>query len=76
MTVIRSIEDAEGRRCVDLIEHADGTFGFKECRRDPEDAGRWTLITDYSNLACTTKDEALRRAAAAIGWFKPPSPTE
>jgi hypothetical protein len=72
MTAIKSIEDAERLRCIDLIAHADGTFGFKEFRRDPEDAGRWTLISDYSALNCTTEEEAWRRAAAAIRWFKPP----
>jgi hypothetical protein len=75
MTVIKSIEDREGLRCIDLIAHADGTFGFKEFRRDPEDAGRWTLISDYSALVCSTEDEAWRRAAAAVGWFKPPKTT-
>jgi hypothetical protein len=71
MSVIQSVQDVDGLRCVDLIAHADGTFGFKEFRRDPEDAGRWTLIADYSELHCASKDEAWRRAAAAIGWFKP-----
>jgi hypothetical protein len=41
--VIQSIEDADGLRCVDLIAHRDGTFAFKEFRRDPEDGGRWTM---------------------------------
>jgi hypothetical protein len=41
VTVIQSIEDADGLRCVDLIAHPDGTFAFKEFRRDPEDGGRW-----------------------------------
>jgi hypothetical protein len=75
MTVLQSIEDTEGLRCIDLIAHDDGTFGFKEFRRDPEDAGRWTLIADYSELNCATKDETWRRAAAAIGWFKLPGAT-
>jgi hypothetical protein len=40
VTVIQSIEDADGLGCVDLIAHPDGTFAFKEFRRDPEDGGR------------------------------------
>jgi hypothetical protein len=72
VTVIQSIEDADGLRCVDLIAHPDGTFAFKEFRRDPEDGGRWTLIADYSALNCVTKDEAWQRATVAIGWFKSP----
>jgi len=72
VTVIQSIEDADGLRCIDLIAHPDGTFAFKEFRRDPEDGGRWTLIADYSALKCVTKDEAWQQATAAIGWYKPP----
>jgi hypothetical protein len=26
-----------------IFERPDGSYGFKEFRRDPEDAGRWTL---------------------------------
>src|SRR5262249_54237285 len=32
-----SLEDADGFRCIDIIERGDGSFGFKEFRRDPED---------------------------------------
>jgi hypothetical protein len=74
MGVIQSIEDAEGMRCIDVIQHADNRFGFKEFRRDPEDGGRWTLIADYSRPGWDTKDEALRRAASVVGWFKQPNP--
>ena len=61
MTVIQSIEDADGLRCVDLIAHPDGTFAFKEFRRDPEDGGRWTLIADYSALIRHLPARAKRR---------------
>jgi len=64
-----SLEDSDGFRCVDIIEHPDGTFTFKEFRRDPEDAGRWTLVDDYSHERYATKDDALRAAAGAIPWF-------
>ena len=33
---VTSIEDAEGLRCVDIIERDDHTFVIRECRRDPE----------------------------------------
>jgi len=67
--VVVSLEDADGFRCVDVFERPDRTFGFKEFRRDPEDAGRWTLVGDYSDQSCSTKEEALRVAAATLPWF-------
>ena len=67
--ILQSIEDAEGFRCVDIFARADGSFGFREYRRDPEDAGDWSLVADYSGLSYATKDEVLRAAAAAIPWL-------
>ena len=72
MTVITSLEDPGGLRCVDIFVREDETYGFKEFRRDPEDGGRWSLVRDYSSLVFRTKDEALHGAAAAIGWFSLP----
>ena len=68
-TVVTSREDADGFRCVDVFQRADGTFGFKEFRRDPEDAGRWTLVGDYSDRSYATTDEALRAAASSLPWL-------
>jgi hypothetical protein len=68
-TVVASPESPDGTRCVDLIERDDGSFTFKECRRDPEDGGRWTLIADFSSTAYATREAALDAAAAKIPWF-------
>jgi hypothetical protein len=67
--VVRSLEDADRFRCVDIFERPDGTYGFKEFRRDPEDAGRWTLVVDYSHHSYATKEDALRMAASILPWF-------
>jgi len=67
--VIESLEDPHGSRCVDILLREDGSFIFKEFRRDPEDAGRWTLVADYSQRGFATKEAALASAAAAIAWF-------
>ena len=67
--VVTSLEDADGFRCVDIFERPDLTFGFKEFRRDPEDAGRWTLVGDYSHQSYCTKEDALRAAAANLPWL-------
>ncbi|MEQ8698723.1 MAG: hypothetical protein RLT05_19480 [Bauldia litoralis] len=71
MKVIDSLEDAGGARCVDLFVRDDGSYGFKEFRRDPEDGGRWTLVADYSGLRYATGEDALAAAADAIAWFAP-----
>jgi hypothetical protein len=70
MDGILSLEDEDGTRCVDIVPRPDGTYCFKEFRRDPEDGGRWSLIADFSDVVCRTKPEARDRAAAAIPWFR------
>lgn len=67
--IIKSIEDALGVNCVDVITHSDGKFTFKVFRKDPEDQGRWSLVADYSGLHFPTEKEALRTACAAIPWL-------
>jgi hypothetical protein len=67
--VVTSLEDAHGSRCVDILQTEDGRFVFKEFRRDPEDAGRWTLVADYSETSFPTKDAALSAAAVTLPWF-------
>ena len=42
--VFASIENPQHDRCVDLFRRPDGTYGFEEFRRDPEDAGEWTPV--------------------------------
>ena len=54
MPTVTSIEDAEGLRCIDIIERDDHTFVIRECRRDPE-ARRWSVVGDYSGLVFPTK---------------------
>jgi len=70
--VLRSYEDADGFRCIDIFRRSDGTFGFKEFRRDPEDAGRWTLIADHSHWSYPTENEALDAAVQEVSWFERP----
>jgi hypothetical protein len=69
MAALMSLEDADGFRCVDILQHADGTFFFKEFRRDPEDSGRWTLLGDYSHLSFSTRDQAVQAAESRLSWF-------
>jgi hypothetical protein len=67
--VFSSIENSEANRCVDLFLRPDGTFGFEEFRKEPEDAGAWTPLQNYSALAYASKDDALTAAIAAVIWL-------
>jgi len=67
--VLKNLEDAEGFRCVDIFQRPDGTFGFKEFRRDPEDSGRWSLVEDFSYLSYATESEALSAARQSVPWL-------
>lgn len=68
-TVIDSINDDAGRRCVDIFQRADGSWGFEEYRRDPEDGGKWTVIGHYADQLHDTREVATRAAQSRIGWL-------
>jgi hypothetical protein len=67
--VLESREDGEANRCVDLFVRPDGTFGFEEFRRDPEDAGVWTPVHYYSGGSYASKGEALDAARHVVAWL-------
>lgn len=67
--VFESIENRQHDRCVDLFSRPDGSFGFEEFRRDPEDAGVWTPMAYHSAVRFGTAPEARDAAAAAVAWF-------
>lgn len=56
-------------RCVDIFERPDGTFGFEEFRRDPEDMGAWTPVSYYSSSRYETEDEAVAAARRSVRWL-------
>ena len=67
--VVLSPESPDGLHCVDVVEHDDGRFTLRECRRDPEDGGRWNLVADHASTAYDSRDAALDAAAAKIPWM-------
>lgn len=67
--VLASIENGEGNRCVDLFLRPDGTHGFEEFRRDPEDAGMWTPVRYYSGAVYAFRNDALAAATSAVTWL-------
>jgi hypothetical protein len=56
-------------RCVDIFRRPDGTFGFEEFRRDPEDLGSWTPIAYYSGRQFANEAEAIAAARDAVAWL-------
>ena len=67
--VLESPSTAAVDRCVDLFRRPDGTFGFEEFRRDPEDMGSWTPIAYYSAREYLTETDAIVAARAAVPWL-------
>src|ERR1700682_6848764 len=56
--VLVSLESPYGDYCVDIFMRADGTFGFEECRRDPEDGGGWYSLHRYSSQVFDAEKDA------------------
>lgn len=67
--VLASIENTEGNLCVDIFARADGTFGFEEYRRDPEDQ-RWSKVGYNSHRVFASQGEAQAAARAAVEWMQ------
>ena len=56
-------------RCVDIFSRPDGTFGFEEFRRDPEDMGAWTPVAYYSGREFPSEEDAIAAAREAVAWL-------
>jgi hypothetical protein len=67
--VFDSVENAEHDRCVDLFQRPDGSFGFEEFRRDPEDMGEWTPVQFFSGVPYFSKEKALGAAVNHVHWL-------
>ena len=66
--VLRSLQNPYGDYCVDIFIRPDGTFGFEEYRRDPEDT-HWRSLQRYSALVFGSEDEALSQAKTQVSWL-------
>jgi hypothetical protein len=69
--VLTSHQTDEGNRCVDIFSRPDGTFGFEEFRRDPEDMGAWTPVSYFSGREYPTESDVLAAARSAVSWLGP-----
>lgn len=68
--VLNSIEDETGLRCVDIFRRDDGSFGFEEYRREPEEAGLWTRIGSFRVERYANEAAALEAARSAVPWLR------
>ncbi len=69
-SVVTTVHNDDADRCVKIIKRDDGAFGFKEFRRDPEDAGGWTLVRDSPRAIYATEDQALAAARAGVARLR------
>ena len=70
--VLDSFETADGICCVDIFVREDGTYGFAEYRRDPENGGRSFTARDFSVQVYGTREQALKAAQDSIQWLSRP----
>jgi len=67
--VNRSIETADGGRCVDLFRRPDASFGFEEYRRDPEDGSSWYPVGHHAEAIFSSEAAALAEARQRVAWL-------
>jgi hypothetical protein len=69
--VLASYQTFEADRCVDIFRRPEGTFGFEEFRRDPEDMGAWTPVRYFSGSEYPTEEGTVAAACKAVPWLGP-----
>lgn len=68
-TVLHSVNLDGDAICVDIFRRVDGTFGFDEFRRDPEDGRGWYSIGHFGGRVYACEQDAIDAAMATVGWF-------
>jgi len=68
--VIKSLQDQDGLRCVDLFQINNGTISWDEWRRDPEDPSGWRPTGRRSATEFFEQDDALEEAIKYVEWLK------
>lgn len=68
--VMRSINRPDGQLCVDVFLRPDGSYGFAEYRRDPEDPRGWYPIGSTDAEIFATADAALTMARERVAWLR------
>lgn len=68
--VLRSINRDDGQLCVDIFIRPDGTYGFEEYRRDPEDPRGWYAIGHHASEIFTSEQATFAEARTRIAWLR------
>jgi len=68
--VIKSINNEEESRCVDIFLRTDGTFGFEEFRRDFEDNRGWFPVGFFGDRVFGSEGEATSDAVVKVVWLR------
>lgn len=55
--------------CVDVFQRPDGSFGFDEFRRDPEDGRGWYSIGYHGEKEFLSAELALKEARRMVSWL-------
>jgi hypothetical protein len=66
--VLASHQTDDASRCVDIFRRLDGTLGFEEFRRDPEDMGAWTPVAYFSSRVYPSEASVTGAARQAVPW--------
>ncbi len=68
--VVRSINNDDNTRCVDIFRRKDDSFGFEEYRLDPETNEGWYKIGFFEESTFfTSAIEAYDSACEKIRWL-------
>ncbi|MES2510629.1 MAG: hypothetical protein V4625_11915 [Pseudomonadota bacterium] len=67
--VLDSFENATATHCVDIFQRGDGSFGFEEFRRDPEDRGLWQCLNKFGQGVFATGQAAVDAAKESVPWL-------
>ncbi|MDE1995280.1 MAG: hypothetical protein KGI75_22445 [Rhizobiaceae bacterium] len=67
--VMRSINQPGENICVDVFVRPDGSYGFEEYRREPEDGRGWYPVGYYSEQRFQDYEAALEAARNTISWL-------
>ena len=68
--VLRSINNDDASRCVDIFLRPEGTIGFEEYRRDVEDGRGWFPVGGYSSRMFNDESAAFTAAIAEVPWLR------
>lgn len=67
--VLRSVNAPGETLCVDLFLRPDGSFGFEEFRRDPEDGRGWYPVGHFSGAVFASQQAAWDAARGQVAWL-------